>query len=248
MADPSSASARGIKARTPDIDVVTATNQPALLSRVSWGAIFAGTFIALGVLALLGMMGSAIGLNAIEPAGSGMDGVGIGAAIWWIVTSVIALGIGGYVAGHLSGIPEKRSATAHGATVWGLVTVITLWLAAGMVGSLVNTATGALAGTVRAAGAVAGDAGQAAATAGVDIPEDQIRRRAEQVLDQARQEVRQIDRSEVAAGSERALDAVSSAAWYAFFASLLSLLAAVLAAGWGAPRFPFMTSRETIHT
>lgn len=240
MAEPRIASARAETSRTPEIDVITATDQPALLSRVSWGAIFAGTFIALGVLALLGMLGSAIGLDSIEPARTDVEGVGIGAAIWWIVTSMIALGIGGYVAGHLSGIPEKRSATAHGATVWGLVTVLTLWMAAGALGSVVNTATGALAGTVRAA------------TAGVDMSQEEMRREAEQVLADVREEARQVDRDQlrqdVVVGSDRTLDAVANVAWYAFFASLLSLIAAVLGAGWGAPRFPFLTSRETVST
>ncbi len=43
--------------------------------------------------------------------------------------------------------------------------------------------------------------------------------------------------------SDQALDAMSAAAWYAFFASLLSLAAAVAAAGFGAPRHPYVSER-----
>jgi hypothetical protein len=234
--------------------VVSATAAPALLDRVSWGAIFAGTVIALGTLILLGMMGSAIGFSAIDPGtGSPFDGIGIGAGIWWIVTSIIALGIGGYVAGQLSGITERSAATAHGAAVWGLVTLLTVWLAASAAGSAVNTATGALTGTVQAAGSAVGTAADAATSPNspVDVTANQIERQAEQAIEEVRERANELDTPEARAEAERiardATNALSSAAWYAFFASLLALAAAALGAGAGAPRHTYMTGNENVH-
>ena len=230
-----------------DANVVSATGAPALLERVSWGAIFAGTFIALGVMFLLGLMGTAIGMNAIEPAQDGtFEGLGIGTAIWWIITSIVSLGIGGYVAGRLSGITDRSAATAHGATVWGLVTIITLWLATSTVGSILNTATGAVASTARAAAGAGQVAAQA--TGPIDLPTQEIRNEAEQVIGNVRDQVQAAntgqltDRAEVAAGN--ALDVASDAAWYAFFAGLLALIAAVIGSAIGSPKHTYMRGHE----
>ncbi|MGF1550092.1 MAG: hypothetical protein ACFBQW_06115 [Sphingomonadaceae bacterium] len=319
-----------------------ATARPALLKRISWGAIFAGAVIALGVLALLSLLGTAIGLAAVDPAqGQPFAGVGIGTAIWWIATSVIALAIGGYVAGHTSGIPERSSSTAHGAAVWGLVTIVTLWFATSAIGTTVNTAASAVSTVARTTVNVAGSVGGAVIPDDVDLGQlspaarqarQEIRAEAERLAQQAglteadaaaareeaaaaaedivrtpgdaRQDVNQlIDelfagpdpvvseaererlaeavaarfgttpeeaeriaarwqnqaaeatrqaetsvdetvsnvREQAGEAGEAALDTLSKLAWYAFFASLLSLAGAVIAAGMGAPRRPYLT-------
>ncbi len=233
-----------------DATLVSATETPALLSRVSWGAIFAGSVIALALLVLLGMLGTAFGFRAIDPQqGSAFDGVGIGAGIWWIVTSIIALGVGGYVAGHLSGIPEKRSATAHGASVWGLLTIAMLWMAASTVGTAVNTATGAMTGAAQAAATAANTGAQAVLRPG-GVSQQEAQARIEGAVDEVGNEIAQVDqqqlRAEAGQTAENALDALSSASWYAFFASLLSLFAAIFAAGAGAPNRTFVTARDKV--
>ena len=231
-------------------ELVSVTETPALLSRVSWGAIFAGTVIALGLLILLSLLGTAFGFRAIDPqGGAAFEGVGIGTGIWWIVTSIVALAIGGYVAGHLSGIPEKRSATAHGASVWGLLTLAMLWLAASTTGAAINTATGAVTGATEAVATAARTGAEAVLEPG-GVSSQEVTESAEDVIESAEDEITQIDRERVReqAGqtAENALDALSSASWYAFFASRLSLVAAIIAAGAGAPRRTFMTAREKV--
>lgn len=236
---------------------VSTSSTPSLLSRVSWGAIFAGAVIALGTMFLLGLMGSAIGFRSVDPnAANAVGGLGIGAAIWWIITSVVALAIGGYVAGRLSGIPDKRSSSAHGAAVWGVVTIFTLWFAASAAGSIFNTATGALTGAVRAAGSVASTAAQTATAPNspvdVDVSQTEIEAAAQDVIRDVRQQAQQIDTQELqnqaVAVADDATDALSTAAWYAFFASLLGLAAAAIAAGAGAPKHTFVVGNERVHT
>ncbi len=236
--------------RDREATLVSASEAPALLSRVSWGAIFAGTVIALGLLILLGMLGTAFGFRAIDPQqASAFDGVGIGAGIWWIVTSIVALGVGGYVAGHLSGIPEKRSATAHGASVWGLLTFVMLWLAASTVGAAVNTATGAMTGAAQAVATAANTGANAVLQPG-GVSQDQAANRIEGAAEAVSNEIAQVDQQQLRAQAgqtaENALDALSSASWYAFFASLLSLLAAIFAAGAGAPNRTFVAARDKV--
>lgn len=230
--------------------IVSATGAPALLGRASWGAIFAGTVIAAGLLVLLGILGTAIGFRAVDPQQSAaFEGIGVGAGIWWIVTSIFALAIGGYVAGHLSGIPEKRSATAHGASVWGLVTLLMLWIAASTVGSAVNTATGALSGAARAAASATNTAATAVLQPG-GVSQEQAENQLEGAVETVREELKGLDqqqlRQEAGQTAESALDALSSASWYAFFASLLSLIAAVIAAGAGAPSTTFLVARDEV--
>jgi len=235
--------------------LVSTSSTPSLLSRVSWGAILAGTVIAFGTMILLAILGSAIGFRSVDPAsGNAVDGLGIGAAIWWILTSIIALGIGGYVAGRLSGIPDRSSASAHGAAVWGLVTILTLWLATSAVGSVLSTATGALSGAARAAGNVANTAATAAtgSNSPVEVTEQQVQNQAQEVISDVQQQVQQVDTQQVRqqAGryAENAADAISTAAWYAFFASLLSLAAAAFAATRGAPKHTFVVGNEKVET
>ncbi|MGI8943993.1 MAG: hypothetical protein ACR2FJ_07165 [Qipengyuania sp.] len=234
----------------PTATVLSASETPALLSRVSWGAIFSGAVVALGLLVLLGMLGTAFGFRAIDPQqGNAFNGVGIGAGIWWILTSIIALAVGGYVAGHLSGIPEKRSATAHGASVWGLVTLVMLWLAASAVGTAINTATNAVSGATQAVASVASTGASAVLEPG-GVSQEEAANRIEGAVESVRNEAAQIDqqqvRQEAGQTAESALDALSTASWYAFFASLLSLFAATIAAGAGAPNRTFVTARDKV--
>ena len=88
--------------------------------RISWGAIFAGVVIAVAVQLVMGILGTGIGLSMVDPTdGStpGASGFGIGAGIYWLITTVIALGAGGYVAARMSGVTERFDALVHGLVV-----------------------------------------------------------------------------------------------------------------------------------
>ncbi len=115
----------------------------AFRSRVSWGAIFAGTVIGVATMAMLSLLGMAWGLSLADfgPGQDGASGVPTGAAIWFVLSQLIALGVGGFVAGRLAAVPKTVSAALHGAAVWGLTTLLTLYIASSAIGSLVNGAT-----------------------------------------------------------------------------------------------------------
>lgn len=137
--------------------------------KVSWGAVFAGMVIAVVVQLVLSLLGAGIGLGTIDPLHYNTpdaSSLGIGAGIWWVVSSVLALFAGGWVAGHLSGSPEKTDALLHGLLTWGVATIVTVYLLASLVSSVVKggaTVVGKTAGVAAAGlGAVAGQAGDMA--------------------------------------------------------------------------------------
>lgn len=147
---------------------------PALLRRVSWGAIFAGAIVALGIYALFGLAGLGLGFGAIDPQDpTPFSGIGIGTIVWWIVSSVVALGIGGFVGGRLAGIPRSLTGMLHGLAIWALVTLVSLWLATSAIGKVVNAASSVVVTTAETAASAVGTIGGAAIGAGgAVLPDD----------------------------------------------------------------------------
>jgi hypothetical protein len=111
---------------------------PSTISRISWGAIFAGAVVAFVAQVLFTLLGFAIGLTVVEPmtAQAPWEGIGIGAGIWWVVTALISLFLGGWTAGRLSGMPTRQDAMLHGVVVWGLVTFASVFLAVSGAGAV----------------------------------------------------------------------------------------------------------------
>lgn len=113
------------------------------LKRVSWGAIFGGTFISLAIMVLLGSLGIAIGATTIDPHTGDTPSArafGIGAGIWWIASSVLALFGGGWAAGRLAGPRRPLESTLHGLVTWSFTTTIAVALMTTAVGSMVSGA------------------------------------------------------------------------------------------------------------
>src|SRR4051794_32863442 len=111
-------------------------------ARISWGAVFAGAIIALATQIVLALIGMAIGLATLNPAsGDSPSGttLGAGAAIWLVVSSLISLFIGGYIAARLAG---RFNGWLHGLITWGTLTLLTLMLLTTAAGQLIGAASG----------------------------------------------------------------------------------------------------------
>jgi hypothetical protein len=168
---------------------------PALLNRVSWGAIFAGAIIAIALTALLSLLGLGIGLGAADPTrADGFEGIPRGTLLWWAVTSILATGIGAFVAARLAGIPHGITGALHGLAVWSVATLLLLWLATSAVGTVLGAAGNVISTTTRvttdvvgAAGGVIGRAGEAAAPDAeqVDRARADVQREADEILGSA---------------------------------------------------------------
>lgn len=161
-------------ASTAGLSVAQPVSRASYFRHMSWGAVIAGMVMAVGLQIVLSLIGTAIGMSTIDPlrynGSPDASSFGIGAAIWFIVTSIIALFAGGWVAGHLAGSPEKTDSMLHGLLAWGLATILTVYLLASAIGSVVSGGANA----VGSAAKVAGTGVAAAAGPAVDMAQRQL--------------------------------------------------------------------------
>ncbi|MDQ3364912.1 MAG: hypothetical protein M3680_05745 [Myxococcota bacterium] len=140
--------------------VLTTPERSPIASPIGWSSIFAATAVTVGVWLVLHLFGIGVGLTAIEPDdASSLRGVGVGTGIWSLVAPLIALFIGGLVAGRVAPTINTLNAVIHGAVVWALAAVASLILLTMMVGAMVR----GLAATGQAVGEVAGSSLRAGA-------------------------------------------------------------------------------------
>jgi hypothetical protein len=132
--------------------------------RLSWGAIFAGLFVATALHLTLALLGVAIGLSAWDPAVPGgvrAGQVATGVGIWTVVSGLIALFIGGMTTGRLAGVLTRKDGALHGVVVWSLTMVLITWLIISGATMLLGGAFGIIGQT---AGAAIGAVGQVVPT------------------------------------------------------------------------------------
>src|SRR4051812_33284226 len=145
-------------------------------ARISWAAIFGGAFTALGVWLLLYAFGLAVGLSVIDPHDtSSLKSSGIFTGVWGLITPLIALFIGGWVAGRGSGVHARPEGAVHGLIMWGLTTVagayIVMMALGAVLSGVASAGKAALGAGGAAVGAVAGgaqNAGGAGQALGID--------------------------------------------------------------------------------
>lgn len=172
--------------RADDGDVATRTG-----FRLSWGAVIAGLVLATALQLALTTLGGAVGLAAFDPATSARN-FGLGTALWAVLSLLVALFLGGSTTGRLAGRLSRTDAFLHGALLWALSTLLTVWLVSRGVGAVTGTAfralgnvAGATAGAVaRGATAAAGAAAGNAATNEADGPDVNLRAELDQLLRQ----------------------------------------------------------------
>jgi hypothetical protein len=115
------------------------------------------------------LLGLAIGLTVVEPmtGQAPWEGVGIGAGIWWVVTALISLFLGGWAAGRLAGMPLRQDAMLHGVVVWGLITFISVFFAVSGVGAVASGPLGIIQQAMRQMSGQVGQINQMDLTGGV---------------------------------------------------------------------------------
>jgi len=141
--------------------------------RLSWGAIFGGAVTALGLWVLLYTLGLAAGLSSLDPAHPhSARSSGIFTGIWALIAPLIALFVGGWVAGRGSSIFTRGQGATHGLVMWGLTTLLGASMVAvvmsALVGGVVAVSKAAVSAGAGAVGAVASGSGSAARSLGID--------------------------------------------------------------------------------
>lgn len=153
---------------TTDYSRDSSLASPPTLSAVSWGAIFAGAAAAAALSLILLLLGTGLGLTAVSPwAYDGISGTtfGVSTILWITLTSLVASGLGGYIAGRLrtrwlathSDEVYFRD-TAHGFLAWAIATLATATLLTSVISAIVG-------GAVQTGATIAGSAATATATA-----------------------------------------------------------------------------------
>jgi hypothetical protein len=133
---------------------------PAALRRISWGAVFAGAIVAISIELMLSVLGVGVGASTIDVHNNAapMTDLGLGAAIWFVVSALISIYIGGWVAGKLAGVPTRTDGALHGFITWALATLALFYLLTTAIGavlggtaSFLNQAAGTITKTASSA-------------------------------------------------------------------------------------------------
>ena len=176
--------------------------------RIRWGPIIAGIFVAIATQLILSALGAAIGLTV------GATGGALGVGIWSIVSLLIALFLGSWVAAAGCSPMNKKTAMLHGLILWATTLAISAWL-------LASGVSGAFGIAASNAGEVFNQVQQ---PGGVSVPD--------QVPNVPPEQLKQV------------ADSSAKAAWSFIIGSLLGLAASLIGASVGAkkPR-PVRTAR-----
>ncbi|HET9723248.1 MAG TPA: hypothetical protein VFR44_05335 [Actinomycetota bacterium] len=118
--------------------------------KIRWGAVFAGTVLGLGLLALLTALWFALAYgSAMEEIRANLE--------WYIgISAIVCLFIGGLLSGWLSGVRGAAAGFFNGMAIWAMILIVTLVVGVpsilnvfnlGRVTQLSPDATGGILGT-----------------------------------------------------------------------------------------------------
>lgn len=120
--------------------------------RVSWGGIWGGVLVALGVLLLLTALGVAVGISALDPMQSDAEAFGTGAGIWAAFSLLLALFVGGMVSTSTGVIFDRTTGFFEGTLVWVVSVLLMGYLASTGIGMLTGGAFRIIGGATQAIG------------------------------------------------------------------------------------------------
>jgi len=192
---------------------------------VSWGALFAGAAAALGVWILLYALGVALGLSTVDPHDHDtLRATGIFTGVWGLAAPLVALFVGGLVAGRSAGPLGRGGGALHGLVVWSLTALGGLYLVATLFGNVLGSAVAVGQNVASQAIAQPGPEG----TASEDGVVHDVKKTLGRVQAQA---ARNVEKNAIEAAPE-----TGTAFWVVFGALLLGMLAAVMGGAAGVTR------------
>ena len=126
---------------------------------ISWSSVLAGTITALALWVIMTVLGLALGFKVVEPKSNDpVGGLGKTMGGWYVVSVIVSLAGGGFMAGTLA----SQRGLEHGFLVWAVVTIVLMLISGHAVSLAVRGAFSAVQGLGSGAAGLAG----AATTAG----------------------------------------------------------------------------------
>jgi len=126
---------------------VTRTLVVMPVDRVRWAAVLTGLVVTLVTMALLRVLGLAIGFTTITP-GDIAGTLGSGTGVWSAISILLALVVGGWAAARTAAVPGRANGALNGAMVWVATTLLVFALRgsglatlAAVAGDIVTTGT-----------------------------------------------------------------------------------------------------------
>jgi hypothetical protein len=138
-------------------------------TKVSWGGVFAGVLVAVGLLFLLGALGVAVGISAADPGETQASSLGAGAGIWAGLSLLVALFVGGMVSTRVGAITDGTTGFFEGALVWVVSILMMVYFASSGVSMIAGSAFRMVGGATQAVtGAMQGGGGNVDMSGSVD--------------------------------------------------------------------------------
>jgi hypothetical protein len=88
-------------------------------TRIRWGAILAGAVLAFGIYALLGILGAAVGISISDRVNP--TALSTGAIIWALLTTCVAVFVGGLMTTVFTVGENKVEAVTYGVIMWAVL-------------------------------------------------------------------------------------------------------------------------------
>ncbi len=168
----------------------------ASVSHIFWGPVFAGVVIAAVLELTLMLLGFAIGMATVNPVTeqNPFGGLGIGTALWWIISTIVALFFGGWVSARLAGLQRNFDGFIHGLVTWGVYTLLMLYLLTTAVGAIVGGTLDVVGNVLSASGQAIGSGVQQAtqAATGENGLMQEVRGQLPDLTEQEMQQVQEI--------------------------------------------------------
>lgn len=213
---------------------------------ISWGAVFAGTFVAIATMVSLSLLGAGIGLAAApaaDSAGGLAKGLGIGALVWLLVSGALSFYAGGYYAGRFARGGSSGDGVSHSVVTWAFATTAFMFMLTSAVGGALGGAAHLLGSTAQTAvesgSNVAGRAPQP-----TDNQIDRARGTVEDLTQQARANAP--SRDQVVQKAETAAKVAGGAGIGGFLMMLVELGACTLGGRIGSRRY-VVARRHEVH-
>lgn len=133
-----------------------------VVRRISWGSVIAGVVTAIALSLLFTTLGTSLGLSMLQPkADDVVNGADKAVLAWSVISVVISLACGGFIAGRLAG----TDGTVHGFLSWATSLIVASVLGFMAVGGALNMAGSAVGSVASATGSAVSGIGSVAAKA-----------------------------------------------------------------------------------